>query len=67
MASKDNLKNLSREELLKKLQSEFEESETLQWFIEVEIKRLTSKDNAYEELKKLAKLSEERINKKRNK
>ncbi|WP_103071866.1 hypothetical protein [Aquimarina sediminis] len=63
MASKDNLNNLSREELLKKLQNEFEESETLQWFIEVEIKRLTSKGNGYEELKKLAKLSEESISK----
>ncbi len=62
MASKDNLNNLSREELLKKLQNEFEESETLQWFIEVEIKRLTSKGEVgYKELKKLAKPSEERI------
>ncbi|MBQ0733421.1 hypothetical protein [Aquimarina celericrescens] len=59
MASKENL---SREELLKKLKNEFEESETLQWFIEVEIKRLTSKEEvSYEELKRLAKLSEERI------
>ncbi|KZS39977.1 hypothetical protein AWE51_10070 [Aquimarina aggregata] len=64
MASKDNLNKLSREELLKKLQSEYEESETLQWFIEVEIKRLTAKgEMGYEELKKLTKLSEERISK----
>ncbi|TSE10160.1 hypothetical protein [Aquimarina algiphila] len=63
MASKDNLNHLSREELLKKLKREFEESETLQWFIEVEIKRLTTKGSSYEELKKLAKLSEEQISK----
>ncbi len=64
MASKENLNNLSREELLKKLQKEFEESETLQWFIEVEIKRLSAKGElGYHELKRLAKLSEERISK----
>ncbi len=67
MASKDNLNKLSREELLNKLQSDYEESETLQWFIEVEIKRLTTKVDGYDELKKLAKLSEERIFKSNNK
>ena len=72
MSKKEELHNLSRDELLKKLESEFRESETLQWFIEVEILRLTSSGQLkYDELKDLAKLSEERIenshNKKENK
>ncbi|TSE11280.1 hypothetical protein [Aquimarina algiphila] len=58
---------MSRKELLRKLKREFEESETLQWFIEVEIKRLTSKGSNYEEIKKLAKLSEEQIFKSKKK
>ncbi len=49
----ENIKN----ELLKKLESEFKESETLQWFIEVEIKRLTTKETNYEEVKKIARLA----------
>ena len=62
MNNKEDLNNLSRDELLKKLEGEFRESETLQWFIEVEILRLTSSGKLkYDELKKIAKLSEERI------
>ncbi|WP_298418095.1 hypothetical protein [uncultured Kordia sp.] len=49
----ENIKN----ELLKKLESEFKESETLQWFIEVEMKRLTTKETNYEEVKKIARLA----------
>jgi len=49
----ENIKN----ELLKKLESEFKESETLQWFIEVEIKRLTTKETNYEEVKKISRLA----------
>ncbi len=61
---KNNSSLPSRKELLKKLEKEFEESETLQWFIEVEIIRLTREggDTSYEELKRIAKISEEKIN-----
>ncbi|WP_430410854.1 hypothetical protein [Kordia sp.] len=52
----DELENI-KNELLKKLESEFKESETLQWFIEVEIKRLTTKETNYEEVKKIARLA----------
>ncbi|MFC5047677.1 hypothetical protein ACFSTE_05915 [Aquimarina hainanensis] len=51
----------SRRDLLDKLREEYKESETLQWFIEVEIKRLISNDNSYQELKKIAEISAERI------
>lgn len=52
----DELENI-KNELLEKLESEFKESETLQWFIEVEIKRLTTKETNYEEVKKIARLA----------
>lgn len=68
---KNNSALPSRKDLLKKLEKEFEESETIQWFIEVEIKRLTKlgSNGSYDELKRIAKISEERIsnlNKKKN-
>jgi hypothetical protein len=49
----ENIKN----ELLKKLESEFTESETIQWFVEIEIKRLTTKETDYSEIKKIARLT----------
>lgn len=49
----ENIKNA----LLKKLESEFKESETLQWFIEVEIMRLSNNETDYEEVKKMAHLA----------
>ncbi|WP_438712649.1 hypothetical protein ACSTS3_10495 [Aquimarina muelleri] len=66
---KNNSALLTRKDLLKKLEQEFEESETLQWFIEVEIKRLTrlGSDSSYEELKRISKISEERIDNLKNK
>lgn len=62
MNSKDNENKLSRDRLLAKLENEYKESETLQWFIEVEILRLTSKGKlSYDELKELAKISKDRL------
>ncbi len=61
---KNNSALPTRKDLLKKLEKEFEESETLQWFIEVEIMRITKNggENSYEEIKKIAEISEEKIN-----
>lgn len=47
-----------KDELLKKLEKEFEESQTLQWFIEIEIKRLTNNEVDYKEIKKIAQLAQ---------
>ena len=47
----ENIKN----ELLKKLESEFKESETIQWFVIA--KRLTTKETDYSEIKKIVRLT----------
>lgn len=58
----ESFKKKTREELLKKLRKDYEESETLQWFIEVELLRLQSNGNlTYQELRNLARLSDIRI------
>ncbi|PTX60223.1 hypothetical protein C8N46_107230 [Kordia periserrulae] len=54
-----------KDELLKKLESEFKESETIQWFIEVEILRLANKETDYEEIKKIARLTSKILKKKK--
>ncbi|QHI36552.1 hypothetical protein IMCC3317_19150 [Kordia antarctica] len=54
--AKEELENI-KNELLKKLESEFKESETIQWFVEIEIKRLTTKETDYSEIKKIARLT----------
>lgn len=54
--TKEELENI-KNELLKKLESEFKESETIQWFIEIEIKRLTTKETDYSEIKEIARLT----------
>ncbi|WP_459212013.1 hypothetical protein [Aquimarina rhabdastrellae] len=62
MSKKKEMIQNQREKLLAKLEKEYRESETLQWFIEIELKRILMESSDYEDIKKLAQISKKGFN-----